>query len=741
MSSRAEPPPQIAPLWRQPGDAGDEKLLSLLRSHAGVRILCLAVLFTLAFGLRIALAPWLQYRAAFATFIPVIVAAAYLGGFRWGIVAAVGGAAGGAIAFQGLGLYDFLSAALFAGVGIFLSWVVAEYRAKQEHLADSRAQLSAVLESIRDLCCAVDQDWRVRYANSRMIESAGLPREQIAGRSLWEVFPHLASTPAGPALRKTMMERVPCHAEYYVQPRREWFELDAFPSSGGVTLFSRSATQRRKAEQDLQDANRRLALHLANTPLAVIEFSSDFRLTMWSGQAERMFGWSSNEVVGRRIFDFPWVFESDAAAIRRLMENMESGASLQTVSRNRNYRKDGAVIECEWYNSSLVDSAGRIESVFSFVLDVTEQRRHQQALRESEVRSRAIFDSAAVGMATCSLPEGRYTAVNAKMCEITGYTAEELKRLTYLDITHPEDRAENRRQFTELASGIRPSFSLNKRYMRRDGRLIWVRATNALIRDESGMPLHTVASIEDITAQVETEASLRAANEELIRANTDLEQFAYSASHDLKEPLRQVGIFAQLLQKRYGPTLDEDANAFLNNITGGAQRMEQLLSDLLNYTQTATQPGRPVEPVEVSEVLAEVKKNLATVIMKNDAAVVTEALPAVRVERAHLIQLFQNLVSNAIKYRSAGRAPVIRVRASSEGALWRFSIQDNGIGIPADYHKQVFGLFKRLHTSSAYPGTGIGLALCKRIVERYGGAIWVESEPEKGSTFFLTLPS
>jgi PAS domain S-box-containing protein len=327
------------------------------------------------------------------------------------------------------------------------------------------------------------------------------------------------------------------------------------------------------------------------------------------------------------------------------------------------------------------------------------------------------------------------------MCEITGYPAEELKRLTYLDITHPEDRAENRRQFAELASGLRPSFSMNKRYIRRDGRVIWVRATNALIRDENGAPLHAVGSIEDITAQVETEASLRAANEELIRANTDLEQFAYSASHDLKEPLRQVGIFAQLLQKRYGPTLDEDANAFLNNITGGAQRMEQLLSDLLNYTQTATQPGRPVEPVEVSEVFAEVKKNLATVIMQNDAAVLTEALPAVRVERAHLIQLFQNLVSNAIKYRSAERAPVIRILASSEGAFWRFSIEDNGIGISADYHKQVFGLFKRLHASSAYPGTGIGLALCKRIVERYGGAIWVESEPGKGSTFFLTLPS
>lgn len=715
--------------------------MSLLRGHAGVRILCLAVLFTVAFGLRIALAPWLQNRAAFATFIPVIVASAYLGGFRWGVAAAIGGAAGGAIAFQGLSLYDFVSASLFAGVGIFLSWVVAQYRAKQEHLADSQAQLSAVLESIRDQCCAVDEDWRVRYANSRLLDSTGFSREEIAGRSLWDVFPYLASTTAGPVLRKAMLERRPVHAEYYAQPRQEWFEVDAFPSNGGLTLFSRSTTQRRKAEQDLQDAHRRLALHLANTPLAVIEFSADFRLTLWSGQAERIFGWSSSEVVGKQIFDFNWVFEADATAIRRLMEKMQSGGSLQTVSRNRNYRKDGAVIECEWYNSSLVDSSGHIESVFSFVLDVTEQRRHQQALRESEERSRAIFDSAAVGMATCSLPEGRYTAVNAKMCEITGYPAEELKRLTYLDITHPEDRAENRRQFAELASGLRPSFSMNKRYIRRDGRVIWVRATNALIRDENGAPLHAVGSIEDITAQVETEASLRAANEELIRANTDLEQFAYSASHDLKEPLRQVGIFAQLLQKRYGPTLDEDANAFLNNITGGAQRMEQLLSDLLNYTQTATQPGRPVEPVEVSEVFAEVKKNLATVIMQNDAAVLTEALPAVRVERAHLIQLFQNLVSNAIKYRSAESAPVIRIRASSEGAFWRFSIEDNGIGISADYHKQVFGLFKRLHASSAYPGTGIGLALCKRIVERYGGAIWVESEPGKGSTFFLTLPS
>jgi signal transduction histidine kinase len=267
----------------------------------------------------------------------------------------------------------------------------------------------------------------------------------------------------------------------------------------------------------------------------------------------------------------------------------------------------------------------------------------------------------------------------------------------------------------------------------------WLRAVvNYLGAGSAGRPRFSFVA-EDITEKRHSDDLIRRSNEELRRANGDLEQFAYSVSHDLQEPLRQVAVYSQLLEKRYASTLEPKALDYLGYCVEGAHRMEMLINDLLAYSQAGRSDLDSPALVDLHAVLDSVRKNLATTIEESGAVITIPSLPKVQGDAVPLTQLFQNLISNAIKYRS-DRVPEISVTAVADGARWRFRVQDNGIGIASEYRTQVFGIFKRLHDRKAYPGTGIGLAICQKIVERYGGRIWVESEPGEGSSFFFTLP-
>jgi light-regulated signal transduction histidine kinase (bacteriophytochrome) len=238
-------------------------------------------------------------------------------------------------------------------------------------------------------------------------------------------------------------------------------------------------------------------------------------------------------------------------------------------------------------------------------------------------------------------------------------------------------------------------------------------------------------------------AELAKTNAELRRANADLEQFAYSASHDLKEPLRMVSLYAQLLERKCRVKLDEQEREYLNLTLTSAQRAQTLLHDLLAYVQAAhmAEEAEPVESTDAGEALDRVLSVLGRAVEDAKATVQRSALPVLGVREVHLVQLFQNLIANALKYRGEV-PPVISVRAVEQANWWVVSVEDNGIGIDRQHLERVFGLFKRLHSSSEYPGTGIGLAICRKIVDRYGGRIWVESGgPGKGSTFYFTLPA
>ena len=239
---------------------------------------------------------------------------------------------------------------------------------------------------------------------------------------------------------------------------------------------------------------------------------------------------------------------------------------------------------------------------------------------------------------------------------------------------------------------------------------------------------------------LERTQELRQQTERLRRANEALEQFAYAASHDLQEPLRNVSLFSELLRNRHSTTLNEEACGYLEVITEGAQRMIRLVSGLLEYAQ-ADNLGEAILSSDGEAVFLQVLKNLDLAVQECGAIITHDPLPAVPVNEIHLEQLLQNLIGNALKYRKDGDAPRVRVSAALEDGSWHFSVADNGIGIEPEYHEKIFGVFKRLQSSRTKPSTGIGLAICKRIVGRYGGRIWVESEIARGATFHFTIPA
>jgi PAS domain S-box-containing protein len=369
--------------------------------------------------------------------------------------------------------------------------------------------------------------------------------------------------------------------------------------------------------------------------------------------------------------------------------------------------------------------------------EMAERKRADEALQKSEERFRGIFENAMIGLYRTT-PDGRILMANAALVRMLGYSSfEELSQRNLEESGY--EPGYPRSAFRQAIERDGQVLGLESAWKRRDGSTLFLRESARAARDEAGNTLYYEGSVEDITARKQMEDRLKRTMADLERSNKELEQFAYVASHDLQEPLRMVSSYTQLLARRYQDQLDQDAHEFIGYAVGGAERMQRLINDLLAYSRVGTR-GKPFEATDCQRVLEETLANLRTATDEAGATITHDPLPTVIADESQLIQVFQNLVSNAIKFRGQ-LSPVIHIGAERQNNEWVFSVRDNGIGIDPQYYERIFVIFQTLHPRDQYHGTGIGLALCKRIVERHGGRIWVESEPGTGSTFYFTIPA
>lgn len=514
--------------------------------------------------------------------------------------------------------------------------------------------------------------------------------------------------------------------------------------------FTRARAQTLAAEmtQALRQSEQRFRVALMNSNISVYSQDRDLRYTWLFNPAA---GLDARRIIGKTDYQLARPPELIALKERVVREGLTLNQELETVLLNKPHVFSLTM-------EPLRDDSGDIVGLTAAAVDVTSIKQVRRELTETEARFRTVFEHAALGIMLTEIAGGAVIAVNPALQAMVGYDERELQTLPPRHYVYPEDRQPIEQIVAALASSEGNAYKMQERYLRKDGRTIVGSLTVSLVRDSEGEPRYLLWMVEDITelriaedrlrrAYAELEervrrrtAELQQRTEELERSNAELEQFAYVASHDLQEPLRTVSSFAQLLGRRYGNRLDAQGNEFIEHIVSGSLRMRELIQDLLVFSRLgATGSELTKRPVAMEEVCATALGNLRRSVEESGAVITQDPLPLVQGDRGELGQLLQNLLANAIKFRGEER-PRIHIGVAEEGACWRFSVRDNGIGIDPMHFERIFTLFHRLHLDHEYPGTGIGLAICKKIVARHGGRIGVESKPGGGACFWFTLP-
>ncbi|MCU7495390.1 MAG: PAS domain S-box protein [Ignavibacteria bacterium] len=385
----------------------------------------------------------------------------------------------------------------------------------------------------------------------------------------------------------------------------------------------------------------------------------------------------------------------------------------------------------------LKDKDGNIVGAINVNQDITELKKAEEELRFSEEKFRTIAEALPLIVWTADTT-GELDFINQWAIDFTGMSQEEVKGWGWLNMLHPDD-VEKTAQLWKETLNTGKTLEVIPRFKRRDGSYRWFITRAVPLKDNYGNVIKWFGTSTDIHDQKEIEGRLEEFKKELERSNTELEQFAYVASHDMKEPLRMISSYLQLLSKNYKDNLDEKAESYISYAVDGAFRMNTLINDLLIYSR-ASSKEKEFTNVHLKDVLEDVLGDLEILINESNAEITYGDLPTVKADSLQMRQLFQNLIQNALKFRKDGG---IKVEISSRrmGPEWMLKVQDNGIGIDPQFYDRIFIIFQRLHDRDKYPGTGIGLALCKKIIERHGGRIWVESTPGEGSTFYFTLPA
>ncbi|WP_137289619.1 PAS domain S-box protein [Natronorubrum halophilum] len=608
-------------------------------------------------------------------------------------------------------------------------------RGLERRKSELETELSDILGRVSDAFYALDESWQFTHVNERAEDLLGYDREELLGENVWERFPGGTRSDLITQYHKAMRTQETLSWERYSGTLEMWMEIQAYPSETGLSVYFRDITDRKRREQQLERYER----IIETVEDGIYALDENDRFTTVNEAYAELTGYDRDELLGAHaslvvddaVMGLARKVAADESDVPTIDATLETKAGTRvpieaTVTKLPTVHSARSSVATSSIESLTLDGEGDTESYarVGVVRDVTDRKERQRRLEASEQRYRTLAENFPGGIVALFDDELRYTAAGGQLMDELGMERENVIGETIHDRYSDELLEKIEPHFRAALDGEERTFELNTHEREL---LVYTLPIRTPGERTTGMVV-----LRDVTAAAEYQRKLEESNERL-------EQFAYAASHDLQEPLRMVSSYLQLIERRYGDAFDEDGLEFLAFAVDGADRMSAMIEGLLAYSRVETQ-GSDLESVGLDTVCDDVREDLRLRITEKEADITVESLPRVCGDPDQLRQVFQNLLSNAIEY-SGDEPPRVHISAERDGAEWLVSVRDEGIGMDPDDAEHVFEVFQRLHSHEEHPGTGIGLALCHRIIERHGGDIWVDTEAGDGSTFRLTLPA
>ena len=619
----------------------------------------------------------------------------------------------------------------------------------REHAETDRAQvrqrLVEVLESVTEGFISLTDTWRFSYVNRRAANLLRRPARRLIGKTLGEAFPEVLDHPFYHVYQKAMTERIPQTIEAYYAPRARWFENRVYPTPDGIAIFFRDVTERTLTEQRLRETEERFRATFEQAAVGIAHVAPDGRWLRVNGKLCDIVGYTPEDLATRTFQDI--THRDDLGSDLQQMQRLLAGQIEMYSTEKRYVRSDGSIVWTELTVSLVRDVDGTPKYFIGVVEDISRRHEAEATLRLSEERFRRMAESTA---AAIFIVQGdRLRFVNPQASQLTGYPREQLLAMDGWTIMHPRFRDTARARAQARLRGEMVASRAEMMIVRQDGGERWV-DLSATVIEYDGAPA-ILGTAYDITERKAAESALQRAHDELEqrvaertdelqRANAALQTFSYMMSHDLRAPLRTMQGFARALREDYADRLPAAGREYVQRICEAAAHMDVLIRDLLDYSKVERGPLK-LEAVDLAQTVAQARATIDADVRERRAAVhVDVTAPPIWAEPTVLRQVVCNLLSNAIKFTAPGIDPVVELHAESRGRSVRLTVIDNGIGIAAGQHERIFKPFERLHGVEAYPGTGIGLAIAQKAIERMGGTIGVESRPGHGSRFWIELP-